>query len=96
MIAHDSKFSLFRLGEEASHELAALAAAGMVVSEEKKDTISKEEQKQKYLKPITYKRKGTGWESIPCPCGRLNQISPSFSAQRVFCGDCGRKINIVN
>ncbi len=74
-------------------ELAAIAAAGVVMSPEKK---KEEAKKQADSKPITYKRKGTGWESVPCSCGRLIQISPKFSGSRVVCNDCGRKINIVN
>jgi heat shock protein HtpX len=72
-------------------ELAALAAAGVAIGRE-----TKRKEKQSNLKPLTYKRKGKGWESVPCSCGRLIQISPAFSSSRVICSDCGRKINIVN
>ncbi|MBU0533177.1 MAG: M48 family metallopeptidase [Candidatus Omnitrophica bacterium] len=70
-------------------ELAAIAAVGAVIPEDTK-------QKQANLEPLTYKRKGAGWESVTCSCGRLRQISPKFLGSRIICNDCGRKINIVN
>ncbi len=69
-------------------EIAAVAALGAVIPEETK-------QKQANLEPLTYKRKGTGWESFLCSCGKLQQISPKFSSSRIICRNCGRKINIV-
>lgn len=70
-------------------ELAAITAVGAVIPEDTK-------QKQASLEPLTYKRKGTGWESFLCSCGKLQQISPAFSGSRIICTDCGRKINIVH
>lgn len=75
------------------NELAALAAAGVVLSPEKK---REEAEKQAHAKPITYRRKGAGWESVSCSCGRLIQISPKFLGSRVICNDCGKEINIVS
>jgi heat shock protein HtpX len=43
---------------------------------------------------FAYKRRGTGWESFPCPCGRTIQLSPSFGAPAVKCDGCGRPIRI--
>ena len=74
-------------------ELSAMAAAGVVLSQ---DAIKKEQQQEDSSKPLVYKRKGTGWESVTCSCGRLNQISPKFSGSRITCNDCRRKINIVS
>lgn len=43
------------------------------------------------LTPRTYFRKGKGWETFPCSCGRLLQISPGFLAPDITCNGCGRK-----
>jgi len=42
----------------------------------------------------TYVRKGGGWESFSCSCGRLLQISPAFGGSHIVCKTCGRKIII--
>jgi heat shock protein HtpX len=42
--------------------------------------------------PMTYKRRGDGWESFKCECGAATQLSPSFLADSVTCAKCGRKI----
>jgi len=44
--------------------------------------------------PQTYTRKGSGWESFRCRCGRLLQISPALEAPSVRCRDCGSEILI--
>jgi len=41
-----------------------------------------------------YTRKGAGWESFHCHCGRLVQISPSLEVPNVRCRDCGSVIEI--
>lgn len=73
-------------------ELAAVTAAtGAVMAEKEvtKDAPAGSADRQ------TYVRKGKGWESFSCSCGRLLQISPAFSASRIRCKDCGRKIEIL-
>ncbi len=42
--------------------------------------------------PMTYKRRGGGWESFKCECGAATNLSPSFLANSVTCAKCGRKI----
>ena len=42
--------------------------------------------------PMTYRRRGQGWESFKCECGAATQLSPSFLADAVTCAKCGRKI----
>jgi heat shock protein HtpX len=42
--------------------------------------------------PMTYQRRGGGWESFKCECGAATQLSPSFQANAVTCAKCGRKI----
>ncbi len=51
------------------------------------------EDKKKDVEQI-YVRKGKGWESFSCSCGRLLQISPVFSGSHIVCKDCGRKTKI--
>lgn len=46
--------------------------------------------------PQVYTRKGRGWESFHCNCGRLVQISPSLEVPSVRCRDCGSIIQIRN
>jgi len=43
-----------------------------------------------------YTRKGKGWESFSCNCGRLIQISPGFQSPNIRCQDCGSIIDIKN
>jgi heat shock protein HtpX len=42
--------------------------------------------------PMTYHRRGQGWESFKCECGAATQLSPSFLANAITCSKCGRKI----
>ncbi len=69
-------------------ELAALtAAAGATTAPEevrKKPQVPEGE-------PQVHVRKGSGWESFACSCGRLLQISPAFAGSHMVCGTCGRK-----
>jgi heat shock protein HtpX len=44
--------------------------------------------------PLTYTRRGGGWESFKCECGAATQLSPSLAATTITCARCGRKILI--
>ena len=44
---------------------------------------------------LRYARKGDGWESFKCACGKVQQLSPSFKARSVRCRACRRKIEIA-
>jgi heat shock protein HtpX len=44
--------------------------------------------------PLEYRRKTTGWETFNCTCGKLQQLSPAFSAHQLSCRACGRVIKI--
>jgi len=44
--------------------------------------------------PQVYTRRGSGWESFHCHCGRLVQISPSLEVPNIRCRDCGSVIEI--
>lgn len=44
---------------------------------------------------LEYARKGSGWETFSCECGRLIQLSPAFGGSALRCHDCGRKVKII-
>ncbi len=44
--------------------------------------------------PASYRRRGAGWESFKCSCGRSVQLSPKFSASHIRCPGCRNKIKI--
>ncbi len=43
---------------------------------------------------LTYRRRGKGWETFQCSCGRNLQLSPSFAGRSKTCPGCGKKIRI--
>jgi heat shock protein HtpX len=43
---------------------------------------------------LEYARKGKGWETFACQCGRLLQLSPAFEGRQMVCRSCGRAILI--
>ncbi|HEQ60668.1 MAG TPA: hypothetical protein ENN74_03565, partial [Firmicutes bacterium] len=46
--------------------------------------------------PLThYQRRGKGWESFQCSCGRTLQLSPNFAGKYVRCPECKNKIEIM-
>jgi heat shock protein HtpX len=46
--------------------------------------------------PLQFRRRGTGWQSFRCRCGRVHQLSPGFRASVMTCRKCRRQIRIVN
>ena len=44
---------------------------------------------------LHYERKGEGWESFKCSCGKVVQLSPSFVLPSIRCRKCKQKIEIV-
>jgi heat shock protein HtpX len=44
--------------------------------------------------PLVYHRRSDGWETFNCSCGKLQQLSPAFSAHQLNCRACGRIIKI--
>jgi hypothetical protein len=44
---------------------------------------------------MTYRRKGSDWESFRCSCGKTVQLSPTFSASQVRCPGCKKKIAVT-
>lgn len=73
-------------------ELAAVAAAVGTV------TAGEDREKEGQTRPAAsvYHRKGRGWETFSCACGRLLQISPHFSGSQIVCSSCGRRTEIKN
>lgn len=45
--------------------------------------------------PLRYTRRGKGWESFRCGCGRSVLLSPAFAASSVRCAGCGRQIEVT-
>jgi len=39
---------------------------------------------------LEYTRRGKGWESFACTCGRVMQLSPAFSGATLSCKKCGK------
>jgi heat shock protein HtpX len=84
-----------RCGRENKVPAANLAAVGAMVGAtavgtgtgEKPDTVDAGGE-------LEYTRKGKGWETFACTCGRLQQLSPAFSASHLTCQSCGRSIRI--
>ncbi len=68
-------------------ELAAVAAvAGVLPAGDNAAAGSVQGHEQ-----LVYQRKGQGWESFRCACGRVLQISPAFASSHIICRNCGRK-----
>ncbi len=44
---------------------------------------------------LTHRRRGDGWDSFECACGRAHQISPAMKTGRITCPRCKRKIEIT-
>ncbi len=44
----------------------------------------------------SYRRQGKSWESFRCTCGRVQQLSPTFSGDKVRCASCGKDIEILS
>jgi heat shock protein HtpX len=73
-------------------EMAAVAAvAGAASAKDDAASAAPAAEKQQ-----VYIRRGAGWESFKCACGRVQQISPAFSAAHLDCGTCGRRTLIKN
>ncbi len=71
-------------------QLAAVVAAAEVLTDQSRKKTAAADAAQ----PQTYVRKGKGWESFTCSCGRLLQISPGFAAASIECQKCGTKTRI--
>jgi heat shock protein HtpX len=70
-----------RCGRTVSVPAAELATIGTVLN-----TVS-----QGAAQPLTYTRKGSGWESFACACGNTLQVAPNSESTSITCGKCGRE-----
>lgn len=67
-------------------ELATMAAATGVIS------VAADKKQS----PYEYLRKGKGWETFTCACGKSLNLSPVFSASHIRCNNCGTRIRIIS
>lgn len=80
-----------RCGHEHQVPLAQLRTVAAVLTAATVGTPKTEEVSQSTkVEPLLYTRKNQGWESFSCSCGKLLQISPSFSGTHITCPLCGR------
>ncbi len=47
-------------------------------------------------RPLSFERKGRGWESFRCACGKVIQLSPLFAAPSCRCPRCRREIEVTS
>jgi DNA-directed RNA polymerase subunit M/transcription elongation factor TFIIS len=83
-----------RCGNHLEVPLAEMSAMIIAAGEVEKIKGEKSIRKNAQEKPKIYHRRGMGWESFYCSCGKLLQISPQFEGKYVTCNKCGRKTEI--
>jgi heat shock protein HtpX len=72
-------------------ELAMLSGIATAASQAAQPEAAAEGQPEENL---VYHRKGGGYESFKCTCGRPVQLSPAFEGTHVRCNNCKKKIAI--
>ncbi|NIM20373.1 MAG: M48 family metalloprotease [Candidatus Latescibacteria bacterium] len=78
-------------------ELAAVgAAAGVLTGVGGGETLEPAPAPRNDEAPLEYVRKGKGWETYFCSCGKRMQISPAFCATHMSCTTCGRITKIID
>jgi heat shock protein HtpX len=75
-------------------EMAPLAAVVGAAVAEGGAPASASEDSARRSRNLEYARKGNGWETFACECGRLFQISPAFTGNILACATCGRRVKI--
>jgi heat shock protein HtpX len=77
--------------------MTAMGAIGDKLGNQKPEQKPEEmETEQTGSTPITYIRKGAGWETFMCKCGNMMQLSPIFAGKEIQCSNCGREIKILD
>ena len=89
-----SKLACPRCGREHDVPLATIAAVTAGIESITPGRTSPIPPQPTVAQPLVYTRKGTGWESIKCTCGRMRQLPPNFAGTHLTCSDCGKKIQI--
>jgi heat shock protein HtpX len=76
--------------------LSGVAAAGRLstIGKSKKKPGVTAADSQKKQEMISYKRRGTGWETMNCACGNPLQLSPVLLDSTLSCNKCGRRIKV--
>ena len=85
------KVSCPRCKREVEVPLAEMAAVTAAVGTA---MVEKGTGRNEQVGPQVYLRKGEGWETFSCSCGKPLQISPVFSGSHISCKSCGRKTEI--
>jgi len=79
-------------------ELTAVAATAGAVSAGDDALAAEEDDADRPIQAheqLVYQRKGQGWESFRCACGRIQQLSPAFASSHLTCRNCGRRTLIM-
>jgi len=71
--------------------LAEITAAATVLGTA---ALASEKKTSEAKRPQVYTRKGEGWETFSCACGKAIQLSPSFTALHIACTACSARIEI--
>ena len=71
-----------------------IPAAGLAILAAAAGAISPPKSKTAPQTPLTYRRRGKGWESFRCSCGTLLQLSPVFKGAKIQCPTCQRQTKI--
>lgn len=82
-----------RCGHVNDVPLGDLAVIGTVAAASKIKQDQKV-QNERPAKSASYTRKGQGWESFSCDCGKAMLLSPTFRGTHVVCSFCGKKTEI--
>ncbi len=76
-------------------EFAAMGAALGAISGSAEALETRPELAPVNEEPREYVRKGKGWETFHCSCGKRMQISPAFCGTQLVCNMCGRITRIL-
>ncbi|MEE9270204.1 MAG: M48 family metallopeptidase [Candidatus Krumholzibacteria bacterium] len=91
----DKKISCPKCGRDNEVPVAELAAIGaMAAAAETTESAHPVEGAAAGSRRLEYTRKGTGWETFACACGKLLQMSPAFKGSHLTCNTCGRTTRI--
>ena len=78
-------------------QLAAVAAVGEAITDQAAAGTAPAAAKKRGARsqaPLEVTRRGKGWMSFKCTCGKAHNLSPTCKAKHATCRNCGRKINI--
>ncbi|MDH3215316.1 MAG: M48 family metallopeptidase [Candidatus Krumholzibacteria bacterium] len=95
-LSEDETVSCPRCGRGNKIPVAELETIGAVVgvSVGPRATAQGDTESGSRSRELEYVRKGRGWETFACACGRLLQLSPAFSGQELRCKSCGKRVRI--